>query len=342
MKLFISVFLSMILTSAFAASEVNVYTWANEIPSTVLQQFEKETGIKVNHSTYNSNEMMYAKLKTNSQGSYDVIEPSTYFVQRMRREGMLQQLDKKRIPQYRQIDPFFLSRHSDPKNKYTIPYFWSITGIFYNTKYWKDLKIKHWKDLWENQFKQQLLLLNDQREVFSMALLSLGYSANDTNPRHITQAYWKLRKLLPNIKIFNTLAVRSIVTDEDATIGILWNGDFAKTKASNANIQFILPKEGFLILVDSFAIPSNAPHLDNAYRFINFLMKPEIAKQLSLENGFAITHLQARRLLPAKIRQNRFIYPPRSVLQRGEFQRDIPNKILRLYEKYWELLKLSF
>lgn len=329
-------------TPVFAADDniVNVYAWSGEVPDSVIQQFEKETGIKVNFSTYDSNEVMYAKLKTSENSGYDVVQPSSYYVDRMRRQDMLQVLDKSKLSNFHNLNPAFLNQAYDPKSDYSLPFIWGITGIFVNKDYFAPESLTRWTDIWDKRFADKIMLLDDSREVFSMALKALGYSANDNNPAHIKQAYLKLKALLPNIKIFSS-AVLSILIDEDATVGMAWNGDVYKSSLENANLEFVFPKDGFVVWVDNFAIPKNAPHRANAYKFLNFIMRADVGRTAALDNNFPTANLAAQKLLPADIRNSPVVYPSRETLRRGEFQTDVGDEALALYEKYWEQLKMG-
>lgn len=326
----------------YAAEEkiVNVYTWSGVIPDAIIQQFEKETGIKVNFSTFDSNEIMYAKLKASKNAGYDVIEPSSYFIDRMRRQGMLEKLDKSKLSLFKNLNPSFLDAAYDPHNDYSIPFIWGITGIFVNSHYISPTSITRWSDLWDKKYHDQLMMLDDMREVFSMALRVLGYSANDANPQHIEEAYQKLKELHPNVKIFST-AVLSMLIDEDAHVGMAWNGDVYKANKENAHLKFVYPKDGFVIWVDNFAIPKDAPHRDNAYQFLNFMLRADIARKVALDNNFPTPNLAAQKLLPSEMKDNPVVYPPQEVLRRGEFQTDVGDEALALYEKYWERLKMG-
>lgn len=327
---------------AFAQQKVvNVYAWTGEVPPFVVRQFEKETGIKVNFSTYESNEVMYAKLRANQRAGYDVVMPSSYFVDRMRRVNMLETLDKSKLSNWKNLDPTLLNPIYDPQMQYSVPFIWGITGIFVNKQAFAPSTIKKWSDLWDKRFENQLMLLDDSREVFSMALLSLGYPANDKNPEHIKQAFLKLKALMPNVKVFSTETVVSIIIDEDATVGMAWNGDEFKASTENTAINFIFPEDGFVIWVDNFAIPKTAPHKEEAYQFINFILRADVAKAIALYINFPTANLAAQKLLPANIRNNPSIYPPKEILKRGQFQIDLGEETLALYEKYWEELKMS-
>ncbi|HYF97873.1 MAG TPA: spermidine/putrescine ABC transporter substrate-binding protein, partial [Coxiellaceae bacterium] len=250
---------------------LNIYNWANYIPSQIILKFESETGIKVNYTTYDSNEALYAKLKTNPHHGYDVIVPSSYYVERMARQAMLQKLDLSKISNSQYLNPLLMNKSFDPHNQYSLPFAWGTTGIIVNDRYYDPKKIKRWIDLWDPKFKNQLLLSNDSREVFAMSLHTLGYSINDTNPQHIRAAYLKLRELIPNIKLFAAESVISIYTDEDAHIGMGFNGEAYTAHKENPHIHYIYPENQAGLWIDCFAIPKNATHLESAYRFINFI-----------------------------------------------------------------------
>jgi spermidine/putrescine transport system substrate-binding protein len=337
-------FLLLLLFPLQALAEdkiVNVYAWSGEIPDTVVRQFEKATGIRVNLSTYDNNEIMYAKLRANKHAGYDVVNPSSYFVDRMRKQGMLEKLDKSKLPNVKYLDPAYLQADYDKGMAYSLPHVSGVTGIFVNTNYYATTKLTKWADLWDARYDNKLMLLNDTREVFSMALLMLGFSANDQDPAHIKAAYLKLKALMRNVKVFSSETVTSIIIDEDATLGMAWNGDVFKAAKENPSVAFIFPQEGFVIWVDNLVIPENAPHKENAYAFINFMMRPEMAKEVALSTNFSTANLAAQALLPPNIRQNPTIYPPPSVLRRGQFQTDVSDETASLLEKYWEELKMG-
>jgi spermidine/putrescine transport system substrate-binding protein len=331
-----------LVNSAFAADNIlNIYTWSEEIPHSVIAQFEKETGIKVNVSSYDSNEVMYAKLRSTKNSAYDLIEPSSYYIDRMRRQGMLVKLDKTRLSNIKNLDPEFLNQAYDPDSQYSLPFIWGITGIFVNKDYFPPSSVTDWNDLQGKQFANQLMFLDDAREVFSIALRMLGYSINDNNPDHIKQAYLKLKTLMPNVKLFNSDAIISILIDEDATIGMSWSGDLFKASRENSKLQFVYPKNGFEIWVDNFAMLRTAPHADNAYKFLNYLMRPEVAKTVSLNINYSTANLAARKLMPAEVRNNAALYPSQEILKHGEFETDIGDQAFGLFEKYWEQLKIG-
>lgn len=333
--------LCFLVHSVWASPIVNVYAWGGEIPKQALQQFEKETGIHVNFSTYDSNETLYAKLKANPSSIYDVILPSSYYVERMKKQDMLLALNHHRLPQLTNLDPQFNNNEYDPNNQYSIPLLWGATGIFYN-RLQVTAPPKHWSQLWQADFKNKLLLLDDSREIFSIALLSLGYPPNDGNPQHIKQAYHRLRSLVPNIKLFSTEGIQAILIDEDATAGIVWSGDASKAHDENDAIAFHYPDEGYVLWVDCLAIPKNAKHIDEAYAFINFMLTPKIAAMVGSTQGYALTNAAGKALLPLAIQNNPMIYPPKATLSHAYVQRDPGEETIALFNQYWQALKLLF
>ena len=344
MKLTLSLLLLVLLPlTALAQGNkiLNLYAWTGEIPNEVIKQFEKETGIAVNFATYENNEVMYAKMRASSNAGYDLVMPSGYFVDRMRRFGMLEKLDKRKLPNWKNINPEFLHPAYDPQTETSMPFIWGITGIFINSQYQQSDSVKKWSDLWDKKFAGKLLLLDDSREVFSMALLSLGYPANDRDPQHIKQAYLKLKSLMKNVKVFSTETVVSIIIDEDATAGMAFNGDTFKAARENAYIKFIYPEDGYVIWVDNFSIPKNARHKEEAYIFLNFILRPDIAKKIAMATNFPITNLAGQKLLPPQLLNNPVIYPPKKIMEKAQFQTDLGDETLALYEKYWEDLKMG-
>ncbi len=258
----------------------------------------------------------------------------------MRKQHMLHRLDKSKLSNSKYLNTKLLNKAFDPHNQYTLPYFWGTTGIIVNKQYWNPKTIQHWSDLWQPRFRNQLLIINDPREIFAVALIRLGYSINTRNPKQIKQAYLLIRRLMNNIKLFNTDAMTSIYIDEDATVGMVWSGEANLAKHENPNLRYIYPKEGFAIWIDCLAIPKFAPHIANAEKFINFLMRPNIAKIIMLKEGNASPNKAAIKLLSKKLQNNPIINPSNSVLSRGQYMLDV-GKANSIYQKYWQLLKLG-
>jgi spermidine/putrescine transport system substrate-binding protein len=329
--------------NAFAAEEklLYLYNWSEYMPEIVLEQFQKETGIKVVYSTYDSNEAMYAKLRLlDSNNSYDLAVPSTYYVSKMRREGLLAKIDKSRLKNFGNLDEKLINQPFDPDNSYSVPYLWGSTGIAVNTDKVKPGTISKWRDLWKPEFKDRLLLTNDTREVFHMALRVLGYSGNDTDPVHIEAAYHELKKLVPNVRAYNSEAPRMPYLEGETDAGMIWNGEAYMARQENPAIEYIYPDEGVILWLDSLVIPGNARHVENAHKFIDFILRPEVAASISEEIGYASPNLAAVATLDEDVRNNRSVYPTAADLKNSEFQTDVGESIT-VYQKFWERLKTS-
>jgi spermidine/putrescine transport system substrate-binding protein len=319
---------------------VNVFAWSDYIPHEVVSAFEKDTGITVNLAEYDSNEDLYAKLKSAPHSGYDVIIPSSYYVSRMRRENMLRPLDYAKLNNAHYLDPILLNKKFDPGNQYTLPYVWGTTGIVVDKRFWDPKTVQHWSALWAPRFRNQLLLYDDFREVFAMGLITLGFSINTQNPQEIKQAYVQLRKLTPNVRIYSGDVVISAFADNDITAGMMESEDYILAKTANPNLVYIFPKEGFAMWQDCFAIPKYAPHYSNAMRFIDYILRPEVGKQIAMSRGGSSPNLKTRELLPPAYRNNPVRYPSAQVLKRAQMENDIGDA-RKKYIHFWQLLKLS-
>ena len=320
------------------AAEIRLYNWSDYLPPEVLRRFSEETGIPVRTSTYDSNEALYAKLKLLDSGGYDLVVPSTYFVDKMRQEGMLHEIDKTRLPNFKNLDSRQLDKPFDPGNRYSIPYLWGTTGIAVNAGKFKLQDVQAWADLWKPMFRGRLLLPNDMRETFHIALMVLGYSGNNTNAGQIREAYELLKKLLPNIRLFTSDAIDVQFVSGEVDAGVAWNGVAYKAGQEDPAIRYVYPREGVIIWMDNLVIPKNAPHAELAHQLIDFLLRPDIASLIAEKIGYTSPNRAALSLLPAKLRGDATVYPQDEVLSKGEYQTDV-GAAITLYSEYWEKLK---
>ncbi|HIF9409213.1 TPA: extracellular solute-binding protein [Photobacterium damselae] len=336
---------SLLIGSALLSASLNVaaeetkdkqlvfMNWGPYISTELREQFTKETGIKVIYSTYESNETMYAKLRAHSEG-YDLVVPSTYFVAKMRDEGMLQKIDKSKLTNFNQLDKNYLDKPFDPSNDYSIPHVIAMTGLAVNTDMYNPDDFNSWADLWRPELKGQLMLMDDTREVFHIALRKLGYSGNTTDPKQIDEAYEELKKLMPNVLVFNSDNPAAPYLSGEVGLGMLWNGSAAAAQKEGLPIKLIWPKEGGIFWVDSLAIAKNAKNVEAAHKMIDFLLRPEIAAKISEETGY----LTAVEKSNAKYKDNPTLFPPQEDLDRGEWQ-DAVGTMNNRYENYFLELK---
>ncbi len=330
-------------TDGAADSDItlNLYNWSEYMPQEILDGFEDETGISVNYTTFDSNEAMYAKLKLLDDSSqYDLAIPSTYYVEKMAKEDLLQELDKSKLSNFKNLDTSFTNTKVDPDNKYSIPYMWGSTGLAINGDEIDPATVNSWNDLWRPEYKNQVMLMNDMREVFGMALLTLGYSGNSTNPNEIKAAYDKLTTLMPNVKTFNSDATRIPYIEGETNIGMTWNGEAVMANDEGlTSLVYKYPSEGAILWMDNFVIPKNAKNVDAAHQFIDYLLQPENAKIVSEEIGYASPNISARELMEDSVRNNKTIYPSKETLAKAEFQEDVGDAALQVYQQYWDMLK---
>ncbi|EKO3377544.1 extracellular solute-binding protein [Vibrio fluvialis] len=331
---------TLFTTNAMAEDqELYFYNWSEYIPNEVLEDFTKETGIKVIYSTYESNESMYAKLKTQGSG-YDLVVPSTYFVSKMRKEGMLREIDKSKLSHFSDLDPNYLNKPFDPDNKYSIPYIWGATGIGINTDMLDKSSVKNWGDLWDAKWEGQLMMMDDAREVFHIALTKLGYSPNTTDPKEIEAAYHELKKLMPNVLVFNSDFPANPYLAGEVSLGMLWNGSAYMAREEGAPIEIIWPEKGTIFWMDSLAIPAGAKNVEAAHKMIDFLLRPENAAKIALEIGYPTPVKTAYKLLPAEFANDPNVFPPQSVMDNGVWQDEV-GEAAALYEEYFQKLKVN-
>ena len=285
-KLFILLTLLIWASPASAASnELFLFIWSEYLPDQVVEAFTRETGIKVNISTYDSNEAMYAKVKMVGGKGYDLIVPSSDYVARMVRENMLMPLDHAQLPNLRHLDQDLIAKMVDPESTYSVPYMWGSTAIAVNTREIDPATVTSINDLWRPEFADKLVLPNDMRGVLGLGLKSLGYSLNDTDPRHLHQAYEKLKTLIPGVRVFDSDSPKQALLNGEVQLGVVWNGEAYIANNVDPAIVYIYPQEGYSLWVDSFAIPRGATHISQAHAFINFLLRPDMAKIICEEQG---------------------------------------------------------
>ncbi|PWI34134.1 spermidine/putrescine ABC transporter substrate-binding protein PotD [Vibrio albus] len=324
--------------SSFSADkELFFYNWSEYVPASVLADFTKETGIRVVYSTYDSNETMYSTLKKQEQ-HYDLVVPSSYFVSKMRKEGMLQELNKSKLSHLNDLDPAYLNKPFDPENQYSVPYVLGATGIGINADMLDLTSVKNWNDFWDTKWEGQLMVIDDARELFHIALIRLGYSVNTTDPDEIKSAYEELQQLMPNILVFNSGFPANPYLSGEVSLGMLWNGSAYMARNEGANIRIVWPEKGTIFWMDSLAIPADAQNVDAAHQMIDFLLRPDNAAKIALKIGYPTPVKSAYPLLPKAFIEDPSIFPSQEVIESGYWQDDV-GEANELYEEYYQKLK---
>jgi spermidine/putrescine transport system permease protein len=317
--------------------QLNIYTWSGYISPRVVRGFEREFNCRVNYDLYDSNEALLAKLQAGNV-NYDLVVPSDYMVEILLRQGLLAQLDKARLPEvWAHAEPRFLNLPFDPGNQYSAPCAWGTTGLAYRGDLIKE-PVESWAVMFDPRFAGRILVLDDMREAFSMALKQLGYSLNSTNPEEIRQARDLLLRQRPLVKGYNSSNFEQDLAAGDVWLAQAYNGNLTLAMREDSRLCYVIPKEGCTISLDSFAIPRNAPHAELAQAFINYFHRPEVAGAFINDCGFNTPNRAAGRHVEGWLRRNPAVFPDPAALTRCEFMRDL-GPVLSLYDQYWTEIK---
>ncbi len=322
-----------------------IYGWATYVDNEeILKDFTAETGIKIVGDSYDSNEVMLAKLQASSgKSNYSAIYPSDYMVTQMIAPGLLAKVDKTKIPNLSNLDRSFVKNAYDPENVYSVPISWGTTGIAYNVKaVQKSIgsEPKDWSYLWEHkeQLKGKLTLLNDVREVMAMALHTLKYDYNSTDAAQIKQAFEKLQELKPSVASFETDAWRDRLIAGDLAVAMAFSGDGLSVARQNPDVKYIIPESGASIWTDTIAIPKDAPNTEAAYIWINYLLRPEVAAKVSNSNSFGTTNKSAIDRIAPDLKNIAAWSPTQESIDKGGRLVKLDPAILQIYESYWTKL----
>ena len=321
-------------------NQVIVYNWGEYLDPEVITLFEKETGINVVYEEFETNEIMYPKVQSGAI-AYDVVCPSDYMIQRMIENDLLAELNFDNIPNIKNIgqEYFKQSRQFDSENKYSVPYCWGTVGILYN-KTMVDEPIDSWSVLWDEKYKDSILMQDSVRDAFAVALKYKGHSLNSTDLDELEEAKELLIKQKPLVQAYVIDQVRDKMIGNEAAIGVIYSGEAIYTQLENPNLEYVIPKEGSNVWIDSWVIPKNAKHKENAEDFINFLCRPDIAKMNFDYITYSTPNTAARELIedPA-IRNSKIAFPDASELERCETFQFLGDKNDAIYNKLWREIK---
>lgn len=309
---------------------LTIYNWGDYIDPELIKHFEEESGLKVIYQTFDSNEAMMTKIKQGGT-TFDISIPSEYAIDKMKGDNLLLPIDHSKLPNLQYIDEQFLDLSFDEGNQYSIPYFWGTVGVVFNPNLVGDLTFDSWDDLWDEQLKNNVFLLDGAREVIGMGLNSLGYSLNDTNEAHLQEALQKLSKLTPNVKAIVGDEIKMLMAGEEAAAALVWSGDAAEIMDENDVLDYIVPSEGSNLWFDNMVIPSTARNIDGAHQFINFMLDPEVAAQNAEYVGYSTPNAAALELLDEEISGDERFYPDEELTSRLEVYANLGPKMLSHY-----------
>lgn len=321
-------------------NSITVYNWGEYIDPDLLKQFEQETGIKVIYETFDSNEGMMGKVEQGGT-AYDISMPSEYMIEMMAEKDLLLPIDYNKIPNVKNIDPYFLDLPFDPDNKYSLPYFWGTLGIAFNPTLLDGQTFESWDNLWDPSLRQQIVLVDSARESIGMSLNSLGYSLNSTNLDELRQATDKLKELSPNVKAVIGDEVTQLMVNEEAAISLTWSGQAADMMYENEDIDYIVPEEGSNLWFDNMVIPRTASNIDGAHAFINFMLDAEVAAQNADYVGYSTPNLAALDFMDPEVTGDERFYPDEKTRGHLEVYRNLGLEMLGQYNEFFLEFKMD-
>lgn len=324
------------------SEKVVVYNWGEYLDPKVLTMFEEETGIDVVYEEFETNEILYPKVSSGAI-AYDAVCPSDYMIQRMMENGLLAEIDFDNIPNIKYIGEEYMeqSRQFDPENKYSVPYCWGTVGILYN-KTMVDGPVDSWEILWDEKYRDNILMQDSVRDAFGVALKYLGYSLNSTDLDELTEARDLLIRQKPLVQAYVIDQVRDKMIGNEAAIGVIYSGEAIYTQKENPDLEYVVPKEGSNIWIDSWVIPKNAENKENAEKFINFLCRPDIALMNFEYITYSTPNTAAREMIEDEaVRNSEIAFPDLSALPELETFQYLGKKADKIYGELWNQVKSS-
>ena len=338
-NLFNFVLATLTVFSVSAAEQLNIFTWSEYLPPEVVADFEKRFRCKVIVDFYDSPEAMLTKIQSGGSGLYDIVVPSDETMAVLIGQKLLAPIDRQKIPHLKNIETRFLNQAFDPGNKFSIPYQWGTLGILARSVPGHPLD-QSWGLFFDAKRQPgPILLLDSPSDMIRAALKFKGYEFNSTNPEHLKE----IRDLLADAKkrslgLANTVAARKSVLDKTVRAAIVYSGDGIQVTQEDSTISYFIPREGSLIFIDSLVIPREAPHLELAHKFINYILEPEVGARISNTYLFATPNREAKKFIRPELLTNSVIYPDEETMRRLEFAKHL-GRDARLYDQVWTSLK---
>jgi len=317
---------------------LHIYIWGDFVKQKLIERFENEHNCRVVIDTYDSNESMYAKLKSGASG-YDLIFPSGYILQVMEHQNMLQPLDKSLIPNLKNLDFTLLDILNEAPHEHSVPYAITYTAIGYRKDKVKDL-VPSWNVFTRSDLKGRMTMLNDMREVLGASLLVNGFSINTTEKQELDTSVLDVIKWKKNLAKFESEQYKNGIASAEYLVVQGYSSDIMQISDEEPNVVLSLPSEGGIFSCDYVTIPKDASELELAHAFINFLLLPDVAAENMEANFYLSPNKPAFDLLSDELRANPALFPPREFLEKSESIQDLGGNI-RLYIDAWEEIKAS-
>lgn len=322
---------------------LNVYNWGLYISDgsdgglDINKEFEDLTGIKVNYTTYDTNESLYAKLKSGG-ANYDVIVPSDYMIGKMSKEGLLAKLDFANIPNSAMIGDQYKGLDYDPNDEYSVPYTWGVVGIVYN-KTMVNGTIDSWSALWDEQYKGNVLMFNNSRDAFAIAFKKLGMSLNPSSTEDIQKAADELKKQKGIVQAYVMDEIFDKMEGGEAALAPYYAGDAITMINENPDLAFAIPKEGTNYFVDAMCVPATSTQKEAAEMYINFMCETQIALANCEFIGYSTPQVKAEALLPDELKNSPIMYPSKDVLANTEIFNVLPDELNQAMDEAWSDVK---
>ena len=323
-----------------SGEKVIVYNWGEYLDPKTIELFEEETGISVTYEEYETNEIMYPKIVSQAI-AYDVVCPSDYMIQRMIENDLLAEINLDNIPNIKNMDPTYMeqSKSFDPKNKYSVPYCVGTVGILYNKSMVKE-PVDSWDILWNPKYKDSILMKDSVRDAFAVALKRLGHSINSTEVDQLAAAAEDLMEQKPLVQAYVVDQVRDKMIGNESALGVIYSGEAGYTKRENPDLEYVIPKEGSNVWIDSWVIPKNAQNKENAEKFINFMCRPEIALMNFEYLTYSTPNLKAREMIEdEEIRNSKILFPEPEDLSNCETFQFLGDDVDSYYNELWNKVK---
>ena len=334
--------LTLVLTACGGSKTVTiqVLNWGDYIDPELIDQFEEESGIKVNYTTMANNEEMLVKLSS-PDCIYDVCFPSDYIIEKLIADDMLHALDKNNIPNLKNIDPRFMDLSFDPDNAYSVPYMWGTVGILYNTTMVDESDVHSWNVFWNEKYSGQIIMYDSIRDTIGITLKYLGYSLNTRDESAIKAAEQALIDQKSLVYAYLGDSVKERMIGGNGAVAVVYSGDAMwcmDEEEGNPDLAYCVPDEGSNLWFDNVVIPKTSAHTAEAEAFINFLCDAEVAKKNTEYIGYSTPNAAALALMEPEWTENETYNPPQEVLDRCEIFHDLRD-FIEVYNEAWINIK---
>lgn len=315
---------------------LNVFNWSSYVAPETVPAFEKETGARVRYAVYESNEEMLAKVMGGNSG-WDIVFPSNYLIRPMLEQRLLAPLDHRLLPNLANLEARYRHPAWDPGLAWSAPYMWGATGIAYNVSVTPEPRA--WSDLWRADLNGRITMLDDPAELLGACLKKLGYSVNSLSRAELAEARCEAIVQKPLLRAYLNAEARDQLVAGDVLAAQMWATTARQAIEEAPHLRFVYPAEGFSVYVDTAVILRESSRRDLAHRFLDYLLRPDVAAAVVRASQTTTVNAAARRLLPENLRADAALYPSEEVLRRGELFEPLPPEVQRLRDRVWTEIK---